>query len=272
MEQGSDAWRKWRRTKRMASLSPAVMNASPWQTRRDVIAFYRDGKDATDNPAMAFGRAHESDARSYAANLLNEFLTPCVVEQDEYAASLDGLTDDGETLIEAKAPYRGTASETFKAALQDSAGGYRWQIQHQLMVTGCKRALYVVWTLDQSVHLFVEPDLEMHKAIRAAWDALWAEMLDGSGLERDDPQWLAAVAAYRGAKAVADVAELALTAARDGLVGLATRDRETGAGIVLQKVERKGVIEYAKVPELAGVNLEAYRKAASTSWRIDEAK
>jgi hypothetical protein len=34
------------------------------------------------------------------------------------------------------------------------------------------------------------------------------------------------------------------------------------------KYIKKGNVDYAKIPELKGVNLDAYRKASKENWRV----
>lgn len=273
LEQGSEAWHLWRRTHRQASYAPAVMQACLYNKPRDVVAFYRDGKGSFDSPAMAYGRAHEPDARAYAADVLGEFLSPICAEDGEYGASLDGITFDEQTIVECKAPYRGKDSPIYEnIARYHSPGGYVWQVQHQLMVTGCKKALFAVWVPppDKPLYVWVAADESKQAELRAAWDLLWQDVLAGKSADRDDETWLKAVANYRQAKRVVDEAELELEATRKVLTELATSDCETGGGLRVQKIVRKGAVDYAKVPELRDVDLEPYRKSASISWRVEE--
>lgn len=39
-------------------------------------------------------------------------------------------------------------------------------------------------------------------------------------------------------------------------------------GMKLQKINRKGGVDYSKIPELRGVDLESYRKKSSEYWRL----
>ena len=54
------------------------------------------------------------------------------------------------------------------------------------------------------------------------------------------------------------------------LVSMAGDSNVRGGGISLSKSIRKGHIEYAKVPELQNVDLEAYRKEAITVWTVNQ--
>lgn len=272
-EQGTDAWMAWRRSRRMASLAPAVMKASAHQSERDVIAFYRDGKRFAGNAATEYGHAHEAQARAVAAEILGEFLTPVCVESGEYGASLDGISFDEKRVAECKCPYRGKESPMWEqAARYGSAGGYVWQVRHQMMVSDAERALFVVWTPEQSLHLWIDRDEGKEAELRTAWDALWARIAEGKPAERDDGAWLDAVNEYRSAKLRAEREDSALASARERLLSLIPEgiDEQRGAGLMVQRIVRKGSVDYAKVPELAGIDLAPYRKADVTSWTIKE--
>lgn len=43
-----------------------------------------------------------------------------------------------------------------------------------------------------------------------------------------------------------------------------------GGGFIFTKTLRKGSIEYNRIPELKGIDLESYRKAQVESWKLDQ--
>lgn len=56
--------------------------------------------------------------------------------------------------------------------------------------------------------------------------------------------------------------------AREALI-MATGGLEyEGYGVKVSQVERKGVVEYKAIPELAEVNLEDYRKPGTVYWTV----
>ena len=55
---------------------------------------------------------------------------------------------------------------------------------------------------------------------------------------------------------------------RDDLIALSQMRNSRGGSFVLQKVERSGSIDYARVPELHNVDLEPYRRGSVTSWLL----
>lgn len=270
-EQGTPAWHAWRRTRRMASYSPALMGASKYQSRADVLDYYVRGSTFEGNAATRYGHENEHHVRAYAAGIIGDFLMPACIEDIDgvYGCSLDGITDCGKIAAECKAPYRGTESPIWRDILEGSAGGYEWQIQHQLMVSGAERLLYAVWTPEGAKHLWRDPNRDMQAQLCEAWNALWTDVEARRGT-RDDSAWLAAAERWRRAKARADEAATELDTARDALVAIVQSDHETGAGIRAQKITRQGAVDYKRVPQLAGVNLDPYRKAPSVSWRVEE--
>jgi hypothetical protein len=52
------------------------------------------------------------------------------------------------------------------------------------------------------------------------------------------------------------------------LVALAGEKDAEVCGRKLTRVERKGAVDYAKIPALNGMDLEPYRKAGSEFWRL----
>ena len=60
-----------------------------------------------------------------------------------------------------------------------------------------------------------------------------------------------------------------ITADRAKIAELMESDREKGCGISVVKTERKGSVEYAKIPELKGIDLEPYRKKSSVVTTVN---
>lgn len=76
----------------------------------------------------------------------------------------------------------------------------------------------------------------------------------------NDLQWRTAASRYRIAKLKFDRASLEEQYARDELQKLATARRTYGCGTEVLRSFRRGSIDYSRVPELRGIDLEPYRK------------
>lgn len=270
LPQKSPEWIAWRRTKRMASFAPAVMGASRFQSRNDVVKFYRDGTSFAGNAATAYGDANEHHVRAFAADRIGDLLDPVCMESGEYAASLDGITDDGKIIAELKAPFKGRESKTYREATEGSAGGYAWQIQQQLFVSGADRCLYAVWVPDRPVAFWVSPDEALQASLRAAWDKLWVDVL--APVTRADADWCAAATAWIAAQQALKSAEAEEARARELLTGLATGKEQVGAGVRCMQVQRVGNVNYKAIPQLAGVDMEQYRGKGSSYYKLEVLK
>jgi hypothetical protein len=91
-------------------------------------------------------------------------------------------------------------------------------------------------------------------------------------VQRDDPAWGEAAAAFVAAKQAADSADEALDVARQRLVDLAMYPRETGSGVSVVRLWKAGNVDYKKVPELRGVDLDRYRGKGREEVRVTLAK
>ena len=113
-------------------------------------------------------------------------------------------------------------------------------------------------------------------AIRRAWDAFQVyldtdtapPLTDRDTLIRTDAVWQTAASDYAKLKAEADSAAEKLDAAKARLIALALHSSETGAGVTVTRFWKAGSVDYKKVPQLAGVDLEQYRGQRRSEVRI----
>jgi putative phage-type endonuclease len=143
--QGTPEWLDHRRKYRNASETPAVMGISPWVTRYQLWLERTGRAQPKVNAAMIRGAELEAAARAAYERLTGHIMEPLVMVEGNYSASLDGITLDGQTLLEVKVPMQGRSSQTWQcAAVKEVPEPYFWQIQTQLMVAGASLAhLYV---------------------------------------------------------------------------------------------------------------------------------
>lgn len=86
--------------------------------------------------------------------------------------------------------------------------------------------------------------------------------------QREDAEWRDAATLYIEAQTALKAAQEAEKAARSTILKLSGNKACEGAGIKVTTYERAGSIDYKKVPELRGVDLEPYRKPSTTQTRI----
>lgn len=173
--QGSPEWLAFRRKHNTASEAPAMMGASPYQTRNDLLRQKATGDEQVfDDATLArFEEGHrvEAAARPIAERLVGEELFPATVSEDEgnLSASYDGTTMLEDTLWECK------QWNEKKAALV-SAGELpaedKWQVvQHFAVNPMATRLLYMVTdgTEEKCVYLWVTRNESDIKALRDGW-------------------------------------------------------------------------------------------------------
>jgi putative phage-type endonuclease len=234
LTQGSPEWLEYRRTRRNASESATVLGLSPWTTLYQ-LWLQKTGRSvqAVSN-AMQRGTDLEPAARRAYEDKTGLVMQPLVIEDADYSASLDGMTLEGDLILEIKCPMRGSRSDLWQDVLADQVPAhYAVQLQHQLMVSGAAQAH--LWVFDGSVGILreVERNEDLMDRIRQGWDA-FQPYLDGDTppplseadtVVREDAAWAQAAAAYALAKQAADRAADALELARTALVAMAVHPR-----------------------------------------------
>lgn len=271
LEQGSEEWLEFRRTKRMASETPAVMGLSPYQRQSDIRRIKNGGGSGFVNNAMRQGTQQEPIARAaYIAD--HEPIRPAVFVDGEYGASLDGITMDQTLIWECKVPVDGKQSERWNLALTGDLTPYDFaQVQHQLMVTGAECCHFCVWDVESQSYALVDvmPDPDYWAQITAEWDAFWKTL----GL-RTDRVWAKAVKEYRDAKAVLDLADHRYQLTKELLAKLLVGESNEGSGVRVQRITVAGRTDWKRVEKelLLNADLTPYKTADTTQIRINEIK
>ncbi|SFV12658.1 YqaJ viral recombinase family protein [Pseudomonas sp. OV546] len=158
--QGSAEWLALRAKFRTASEAPAMMGASKYQTRTDLLAAKKTGITPDVTPSQQFifdkGHATEAMARPLAEALIGEELYPIVATEGNLLASMDGATMLGETLFEHKLWNESVVAQVKAGEL---APHYYWQLEQQLLVSGAERVIFVCsdGTPENFVHMEYRP-------------------------------------------------------------------------------------------------------------------
>ena len=206
-------------------------------------------------------------------------MQPLVMQDGQYSCSLDGITLDGELIVEIKCPFKGRDSELWEAvAAGEVPGHYGVQVQHQLMVSGAQRAHFWVFDGREGILAAVERKELAMEEIREAWDAFQPfldgdtppPMTDRDTVLRADSAWAEAAGQYLRAKRAAETSTEALERARDVLTGLAAHPRESGAGVTVTRFWKQGSVDYKKIPALRGLDVTPYRGATREEVRVTD--
>jgi putative phage-type endonuclease len=279
--QGSEEWLSWRTGGIGGSEAATVDKRNPWMSPLQLWAL-KTGRvpPIQTTPAMQRGHDLEPIARvEYEVYTGNVVRPDCFIhgEYDFMRASLDGITADGKLLVEIKAPGYRAHSE----ALRGNVPHYYWpQVQHQLAVTGAEVAHYWSYKPETGgVLIEVLPDFEyishLIEVEREFWNcvvtdtppesAVWVGEEEGvvSVETRTDAAWIEAAQAYtqaRRAVETAKVEEERLRKILEDLARTSSTERIVGGGVSVLRTKRAGSVDYRRIPQLYGVDLNQYRR------------
>lgn len=205
---------------------------------------------------------------------------------ERLGASPDGLTSDGGVL-ELKTPYSLRNGGEFKTI--DEQPHYFSQVQMEMLSTGREHAWFAQYIAPKGDPLSPDYVEEQIKIERVEFEPNWIDEnlekisrfyeLYLSELDNEEhlsplrvqvdsadaATLLMEMDAIRKRKKADEVREKEILAE---LVSLAGEKDASIHGRPLTKVERKGNVQYAKIPELEGIDLEQYRAKGSTFWRF----
>ena len=178
--QGSMLWHAHRAQHFNASDAPAMMGCSPYETRTQLLHRLHTGiaPEIDPNTQRRFDDGHrfEALARPLAEKIIGEDLFPVTGSEGKYSASFDGLT-----MVEHIAFEHKSLNAELRSVLVEGCTGadlplmYRVQMEHQAMVSGCDRVLFMAshWedgALLAEGHCWYEPDLALRAQIVAGWE------------------------------------------------------------------------------------------------------
>jgi len=287
MEQRSQEWFEARRHKLTGSNIGAALGVNPWKTPDDLIRsmvreYHGAPSEFSGNVATEYGHLHEPLAQMEYQSETGNFVEECGFfvhpEHDWLGASPDGLVgDDG--LIEIKCPFglrnKTGADLVFKTA--EDQPHYYAQMQIEMACTGRSWCDFFQWTKrgTQIERIYFDPDWfnDALPTLRAFYDRYLSEMDNPTHLEEKEVE-----INTLGVKSLIDEYDEVCAAIDDAtarkkeimaeLVKAAKERNAVMFGRKLTKVERKGSVQYAKIPELKGIDLEPYRAKSSDYWRF----
>lgn len=281
IKQNTPEWLQLRKNKIGASESAAILGISPYMTARKLWAQKLD-IIPTDPPtkAMMEGQRLEPFAREWFINETGIQMLPDVCFHPDIPwmmASLDGVNHEQETLLEIKCGLSSWRHD--KAACGIIPEHDLCQIQHQLAVTGYKKALYVSYFEEQGIIIPVDRNEQFIEdtlipSLKEFWDCLSnliePPLQDGDYEKIDTYEWNLAANEYRTiGEQIKQLTEYQNNI-KNNLINMCGDHNCIGGGVRVIKTKRKGVVDYGSIPELESVNLEQYRKKGSEYWTIRE--
>lgn len=148
VQQGTPEWHELRLTKFTASEAPAMMGASKYMSRDELLKLKSTGlvKEATSFQQSIFDKGHEAErlARPIVEKIINDELFPATGISDtesQLLASFDGVTMMEDIIYEHKLWNEQLARDVEQKNLDPH---YYWQLEQQLLVSNAKKAIFVV--------------------------------------------------------------------------------------------------------------------------------
>lgn len=289
IEQRSPEWFEARKNRVTGSQVGAILGLNPYkkpaEVMRDMVRSYHGlASEFTGNVATEWGTANEQSA----TNQFEMFHSSVPVVETGFhvhpehtwlGASPDGLLGDNG-LIEIKCPYGQRKNEvpTFKALAEQAH--YQAQVQIEMFCTGREFCEFYQWApsgdMLETEHASEQWIFENLPKLQAFYNSFLIERelpnatryLEAEHLEQNDQTITDLVARF---SSISDQVKALDIEKRDLLAEIIERcgGRQSEInGHKLTKIERKGSIDYKKVPELKGVDLEAYRKQSSEYWSL----
>lgn len=275
IQQNTPEWLELRKSKIGASDAPVIMGDSPWTTPYQLwLEKTGQSEGRPQNYAMRRGHEMEPIARDYFQRATGMWFEPEVVissERDWMMASLDGISLGGGELLEIKNPGVEDHEEAKKGRVPKK---YVAQNQHALCASGGNLLYYFSYrSPEDTATVEVKPDLEYIEKLLAAEEEFMRCVKEGTPppqtdrdyLPRADREWIEVCEKWKAAKAAAEEEEFY----RKELIRLSAGKSSQGGGVRLRKGTRAGSVQYKKIPELVGVDLDKYRTAPLETWRLE---
>ncbi len=289
IEQRSSEWFKQRKGKLTGSNIGTALGVNPYKKPADLMRqlvreWHGAESEFKGNVATEWGTANEANATIdlemfHLAAPVEETGLHVHPEHEWLAASPDGLIgDDGVAEIKCPFGLRAEESPVFKPLFDQPH--YFAQVQIEMACTGRTWCAFYQWAPkgdDYNEQAFSQAWFdEALPKLKAFYDAYLVERempnaqryLDPKHAEVSNEFIVDLVEQYKEAKEQVKKYD---QIAKDLLAEIIERCGETESeinGSKLSKVERKGSVDYSKIPELESVDLEQYRKKSSSYWSL----
>ncbi|HHN1330286.1 YqaJ viral recombinase family protein [Pseudomonas aeruginosa] len=177
--QGSPEWHALRAQHFTASEAPAMMGASKYQSRSDLLKQKKTGlaAEVSQHQQALFNRGHaaEAAARLIVEEMIGEELYPVTATEGDLLASMDGMDMAETVLFEHKLWNADLVAQVRAGELEPH---YYWQLEQQLLVSGAGRVIFVCsdGTRTNFVHMEYRPVAGRAEALQAGWRQFAADL------------------------------------------------------------------------------------------------
>lgn len=278
VEQGSNEWLELRKKSITATDIATIMGVNPYKTPYELWQEKVGLREPeAENDAMRRGKSLEPIALEYFCTINAKHYEPAVVVHTYYPlfmASLDGICDNGLSIVEIKCMGKSNHEEAMSGIVKPL---YMYQMQWQMFVAGLPECDYFVYSEESNNTISIKRDqCLIDQMIPAAEqflkyiDTLTPPALtDRDYVDRsDDPYLEELFNAYQFSNSQLKELEKQCASYKDAIVKYCG-DQSTLCSLgKITKVTTKGRVQYDNIPELEDVDLERYRGKEIVSYRI----
>jgi len=274
--QGTPEWHEWRRPRAGASDTPALFDKSPYKTKRD-LWFEKAGLGRPDDEdrSYIYQRGHdvEAEIRDQIQEATGIEINPTCFENGPiFGASLDGH-DKSLGVLEAKLVGKDVHARAIEGEIPEH---HRIQIQHQLYTAEADKAFWAgrAPKVKRTAVVEIGRDEEMIARIKFEVESFWESLAAGEVpplTARDtlfitDPKVQALFQRLAQLKVQKDEIEARYSEIEAEVKGLASHPKIQCGLVTVSESERKGSIDYTKIPEINALGeeyLEKFRKKSA---------
>jgi putative phage-type endonuclease len=282
VEQRTPEWHAWRGDRIGASDAPVLLKVSPYKTELQLYKEKINKKSFEGNDSMRAGAYYEPFALELACKQLGAPFKPACFDHPTRSymfASLDGW-DESNGLLELKMANHDD-HDLAKAGIIPEK--YVPQLQDQMAVTATQSAMYGSYVVrDNKVmdiaFVMLRRNDDMVEEIECAAERFYERIQTFDEPEPSEADFVRFEDAdghtqkRRAIKNQIEHLEIDLDMLDDEILKIVGNRNAYLGDLRIRMKSRRGNVEYAKIPELAGVNLDLYRKAGSTYSEISFVK
>jgi len=252
------------------------MNVSPWKTQYQLWLEKCGAVEPHVNNSMRRGSQLEAEARQSFIEYIGIEVFPSVEVHRDHSwmiASLDGRDLEKKTIVEIKCPGKDDHNLALEGKVPDK---YYPQLQHQMEVCNVDRMYYYSYDGKNGVCVEIERNNSYVKKMIEAelkfYDCMVSfyppELGDGDFVERNDEEWTTVALQWRDVSEELKDLKIKEDDLRRKLIWMAGEKDTKGSGVTLNRIVRKGMVDYKKIDQLQGLNLEPFRKPNIICWTI----
>ena len=277
--QGSPEWLAYRKTKIGASDAPIIMGDSPW---KNIVELWKekctiDATTRATSKLMQRGIDLEPVARSFYIDLTHNFVAPAVLDHPSIEfmmASLDGITYDRKTAVEIKCAGAKDHATAVNGIVPKK---YYAQLQHQIEVAGLDDIDYFSFDGNAGVIVNVKRDQAYIDKLLAEEAKFWhcvTNLIVPTTMQKhhevENEEWHAIAREYKAASHQLKQLEEKQAELRNRLIILSNNRNSSGSGICVTHCTRRGSINIERLIAEEKIDVEIYRSADVSFWKITD--